>query len=304
LSERQSLSVLFLVDTSQSLSGTDPASQRVDGLRSAYGTLVSIASTPTDEGGQVPDVFVDFADFGTTTRRSFAERTPWASAGEADDVERIANFARRNRSQDTDYVAALEPWVDFDAPDRPSDVVGALEILDQAPADSCRSLVWFTDGQFDIDFQGDAKLLNWIDPPFEVSSESSEAQAELRGIDRLCRVGGLADRLRSGTISDGEGVYVTVVALGDSANFDLIRSIVAGTGSVSCGAEAPRGEVLDADSLGELIYTLTVGANPQSSVVPDNAIPTCKPASGDGTLASCELAFQLAPTISRVLKNL
>ncbi len=34
-------------------------------------------------------------------------------------------------------------------------------------------LIWFTDGQFDIDFQGTPKQLNWSTPPFEVVSSFS-----------------------------------------------------------------------------------------------------------------------------------
>ena len=297
LNENQSLSVLFLVDTSQSLKRTDPEAQRVEGLRSAYQTLAAIATRPTSEGGEAPEVFIEFADFGTTTRRSFPDRAAWAPADDERDLRRIEEFAARDQSEDTDYVGALEPWVNRTDRSRPDGELGALELLEQAPAGSCRSVIWFTDGQFDIDYQGKAKQVHWVDPPFDVVSEEVEAQAEKVGVDRLCGRGDLADRLRTGPITEGSGAYVTVVALGDPENFDLIRRVVEDAGAEPCGSEIPRGEVLGVDSLGELIYRLTEGANPERSVLPDGTIPTCAAAMDDEESSTCELSFALAPTI-------
>jgi hypothetical protein len=290
--------VLFLVDTSQSLKDTDKNNQRVKALQSGYQALDSIATNLSTDG-EPPKVYVEFLDFGTITTRSFPDRPEWAPVGAPGDIERIVEFGSRNQSEDTDYVAALEPWLDRDALDRPRNEIGALEMLELAPPDSCRSLLWFTDGEFDIDFQGRSKQLHWLDEPFTVNSDADGEEAEKLGETRLCDSEDLADRLRAGLITEGAGAFTTVVALGNADKFDLMNRVVAGTGSSQCGDLPPRGEVLSTEEVGELIFELTESANPSDSVLPDGSIDTCD--AGDVVATDeptdCELAFTLAPTI-------
>lgn|GEM_PF-1382137 len=299
--EQQSLSVLFLVDSSQSLQGTDPNGQRVVGLNAAVDALGTIAQQASTEGGVPPAVFVEFADFGTTTRRAFSERPLWAPLTEPRGqlAGQIEQFRQRNRSEDTDYVGALDPWRDRAAPERPADEQGALELLEAAPEGSCRLLLWFTDGRFDIDYQGTRKYVNWTSEPLEIASEGIEEEAERRGVERLCQPGGLADQLRSGPITTGAGAYMTVVALGDPSNFGLVRAIAENTGAEVCGQEPARGDVLEAASLGELIYALATGPNPNESVVLGDMVPTCTSVelTDASVVSACELPFELTAAI-------
>jgi hypothetical protein len=294
--EQRSISVLFLVDTSQSLTKTDPDGQRVVGLDAAIDGLEDL-STLTDDF-EPTEVFVEFADFGTSTRRSFPARAPWQkfTGDESQLKAQLSEFAARDRSEDTDYVAALDPWLNRSDPARPAEELGALELLESAPQGSCRLLIWFTDGQFDIDFQGTPKELNWILPPFQVSSNAVEPAAEELGVGRLCDSDGLADTLRSGPITEGSGAYLVVVALGQTDSFDLIRAVAVGQGVAGqCGAKPARGEFQQAGTLGALIYSLALPVRP-ADVLLEGDVVTCTDEFDGSVLevSSCEKTFRLS----------
>lgn len=287
VAQTHSLSVLFLVDTSQSLQQSDPTAQRVSGIRAALNTLAT-QKEAADRSGEGLDVFVDFISFGTGSYRTFeGQRPPWAplDPGDAQLEELIGGFAAANTAVDTDYVSAFSPAIPGNPP--PDGQIGALESLSAAPANSCRLVVWFTDGEFDFDFTGEPKTLPWFDPPFVIDSDGTTVEAALHGVKRLCDPGGLADRLRSGPISNGEGAQLALVALeqdGGSDALDLARSIAVGqSGSTSCGTAPARGEEFSAGSVSDLLSALVTVTNGQPDAASPPDLGSC-----DNTSQECD----------------
>jgi len=66
-------------------------------------------------------------------------------------------------------------------------------MLERAPQGSCRLLVWFTDGIFDIDYISGPKTVYWTDPPTEVVNDRVGDALGLPALGRLCDAGGLAE---------------------------------------------------------------------------------------------------------------
>lgn len=254
VADTNSLSVLFLVDTSLSLQKTDSTNQRVAAIQSALSGLGALKSVSD------VDIYAEFLEFGTNTRRAFPATDEWAEL-DADPAAQAAlaqYFADRNDSEDTDYVSALEPRLDRDA--GPVEDVGSLEMLERAPEGSCRLLVWFTDGEFDIDYISGPKTVYWTDPPTEVINDQVGNSLAAPALGALCAPGGLADQLRIGDgITTGSSAQVAVVALDQAAqpNFDLVRSIAEGQSAAGpCGSEPARGSFVSADSIATLAIEL------------------------------------------------
>ena len=293
LAQKSSLSVLFLVDTSQSLKQTDPTAQRVQGLQAALRAL-STLKTSTEAAKQSLSIFVDFLEFGSISRRTFADSPEWQPLPDDSSAleTAVSVYANKTQAEDTDYVSALEPWADRSA--KPADQIGALELLGRAPADSCRLVVWFTDGKLELDYQHTPKTLHWVDPPIQLDSEASQKPAEAAARDELCKSGGLADRLRTGDLSSGEGAALAVVGLGSSTSFDLISSIAQGSGQGGpCGSAAARGVFLPADSLDLLSFDLitAVLGRGDGSPVGTTGIGSC--AAGDPLCTSKDPQVQV-----------
>ncbi len=255
LAQEHSLSALFLVDTSSSLQRNDPDNERVQAIQSALSALSAL-----DSSSPQVEVYVAFLDFSVKTRRSFPERPEWMPVPNSPEehVEIANEFAKRNDGGATDYVAALEPWINRDL--QPSDEVGALETLEHAPDGSCRLLVWFTDGQLDVGYRGESLTFNWTDPPTVVNSQSVADALWVEAEARLCSPGGLADRLRAGTdMSSGSSAHVSVVALDrlGTLDFGLLRAFATGEGQdTDCGSAPARGTFGTADDIGSLAIGL------------------------------------------------
>jgi hypothetical protein len=158
--EGAKVAVLFLIDTSQSLKKTDPFGDRVVGMKAALAGLREVvrqAEESASESGSAPKVrvYTEFLEFGTITRRTFPgtadKPDEWKqlTLSDADLLSTVADgYRANNNSEDADYVSALEPWSDRSA--KPADQIGAIEMLERAPSDSCRLVVWFTDGKLDL----------------------------------------------------------------------------------------------------------------------------------------------------------
>ena len=277
---QHSLSVLFLVDTSASLGATDPNNQRVTGLKLAISALAG-QRTAKIAAGTPFQIFVDVLSFGTAARRSLeSQRSPWAELAEdnAPLLAEMDNFRSDKRDADTDYVSALDPTPSQPAQADSDPASGALRMLSTAPTGSCRLLVWFTDGKFDIDppASGRAKKLTWTDRL--VRNEDDAKRVVELGRKELCKDGGLADRLRTGDIKSGEGAQVAVVALGnDPKRYELIKGIADGSGATQCGREAPRGTMYLAEDVNDLLFSLQGAVvGPGDGKVGDH-IPSCQP---------------------------
>ena len=303
IEEQRSLSALFLVDTSQSLRDTDPSSARVPALQSAVSAFNTLraSATATDP----ITVYVDFLEFGTRTVRSFPDQPEWQEL--PSDVEEIADrltaYRSRNSSQDTDYVGALKPWADSDDARRPGDEIGAVEMLERAPENSCQLLIWFTDGQLDIDFQGSRKEFNWAPEPLILRSEAGESAIESRAEEVLCDAGGVVDGLRLKQSGRLYAPFVATVALeagsGEPQDFGLMRSMALGDESgQSCGSRDPNGVFLRATQLPQLVGQLrrAVLGNPKAE---QQEISTCLAADIATTGAvECEFSFFVAESLT------
>ncbi len=280
IQDTKSLSVLFLVDTSLSLKKTDARNERVAAIQSALSALGALQSASNVK------VQTEFLEFGTTTRRAFPADPEWGplSGDPAVQTSLAAAFADRNKSEDTDYVSALEPWVDRTA--KPPDEVGAIEMLERAPANSCRLLVWFTDGQFSLDYFNAPKSIHWTDPPTEIRSDADGRALEPAALARICEPNGLADQLRAGTdITGGARAQIAIVALdnGGTPNFDLINSIASGQGPAgSCGTNPARGSFVSARNIGDLALQLREAVLGPSHG-PTDGVTSCVVQSGQRT---------------------
>lgn len=239
------LAVLFMVDTSQSLLRTDrrqpPA--RVEGLQAAVRNLEAVAATRP--------VAVDVLEFGTDAQRAFPDRwQPWAQlSGRSGELASLmGEFAGRTSAEDTDYGAAL---------------IAGRAALAEAPAGACRLVVWFTDGEFDLDYLGRPKTVSWLNPPVELRSDGDEAAAERAAVEQICAAGGLADRFRqpggAGAVAQSSA-FVVGVSLG-GGRYELLDRIV-GNADSSCGTTAGAGYRLAAEGVDTLANQLIRASDP------------------------------------------
>jgi hypothetical protein len=152
-------------------------------------------------------------------------------------------------------------------------------------------LVWFTDGQLDIDYQGRPKELHWDDEPIPVHSEADQAPALDRARAVLCRPDGLIDTLRSPSRDvSKDGAFIAAVAFGDQ-DFDLMRSMALGTGREGpCGKRPPSGAFLAAADVPELVERLREALLGKADAA-NGAIRTCFAPSSDCSQVGAVQAF-------------
>lgn len=302
-SKQHSLSVLFLVDASQSLKAEDPLALRSVGIELAIDALARQVQAEMSSNRGF-NLYVDFLLFGSLTRRAFPDVWPeWGAireGGITEDLRQaIRNLGYESNDSDTDYLSALDPWL---GRQRPADdpTVGALEVLKDAPEGSCRLLVWFTDGRFDFDPPGSSakspKTLTWTDSVIRNEDDAKKVRDE--GYRRICQPNGPIDALRALDITRGSGAELAVVALGDPTRFSFIERLVTNSNE-NCGKEKARGSVYASESIDELIFQLI------QAVIGDPG----KPPSPSGTCSSeyrpgsrlaeesCQFAFTLSPGI-------
>ena len=304
--EHHSLSVLFLMDVSASLKQEDPFGLRVVGLEAAVNTL-SQQLAAEKAADRKFSIYVDFLQFGSTTHRAFtAEEWPiWGQLGESSDrlQTAIQSFAERDTDHDTDYFGALDPWAGSGDQHQTDLRIGALDMLKKAPPESCRLLVWFTDGKFDFDppvnGEPSPKVVTWSGTQISSRNEDAASSVIKDGTARLCAPGGPIDVLRSGDIYSGSGAQLAVVALGKPNRFGLINRMAADAESV-CGTQPPRGSVFPAQNVDELIFNLQEAVQSGSVGASDTTIGTC-PINNDcvtsGEIKSWDLPFTLTAGI-------
>jgi hypothetical protein len=276
VSEKRNLDVLMLVDESSSLQGddaknipgNDPDDLRVDALRSIAQLLASTvdASLSESEESSGIDVKLSIAGFGEnyTTRAAVGALNGKTLPG---------------------FIKAIESQKDFDN-DRKTryhvGLGGALEDFLQhksADEDSCRLLVWFSDGVHNDD------------------GRTGISSAEVKQItSQLCGEGEIVDQLRT------EGVYIVAAGLNSNEEeLGLMRLIAAGgepfagIGLDKCGSIAPTGvfeQAINADEIINKIFDVLDGVPgiPTESI----SLPVCS----DGTANCNEIAFEADETIS------
>jgi hypothetical protein len=276
VSEKRNLDVLMLVDESSSLQGdatknipgNDPDDLRVDALRSIAQLLASTvdASRNGSEESSGIDVKLSIAGFGEkyTTRASVSELNG----------KTLPNF-----------INAIESQKDFDNDKSTRYHVGLGGALEdflqhkQSDEDSCRLLVWFSDGVHNDD------------------GRTGISSAEVKQItSQLCGEGEIVDQLRT------EGVYIVAAGLNpNEEELGLMRLIAAGgspfagIGLKKCGSIAPTGVFEQATNAEEIINKIFdvldgVPGIPTESI----SLPVCS----DGTANCNEIAFEADETIS------
>lgn len=300
--ENRSLSILFLIDASQSLKTEDPLALRSVGIELAI-DAVSRQVEAEAQADRPFDLYLDFLLFGTSTRRAFPGVWPeWGQLREGgmpqDLRSAIRGLGNQSNDADTDYLSALDPWLGRPRPTN-DPRVGALEVLKQAPSESCQLLVWFTDGRFDFDPPGPGakspKTLTWTDSSIRNQDDAKEVRDE--GYAAICQDNGPIDALRSGEVSDGTGTELAVVALGDPNRFGFFDRLVRNSEG-NCGSGQPRGTVYSAESIDQLIFQLIQAVVGDVTISDPTDTCTTEYRAGDSLNDDeCHLRFNVTPGI-------
>lgn len=248
LDERKAGDLILLIDTSGSLTGTDPNGVRV----AAAQTLVAKLA---DAAAQIKaTVDVKIAGFSDIVRDELPF-TPLTAENLPSIDSALDTFAAKNRGPETDYWSALT-WLN-----RAMQEKAATRNAETGAA--CQVALWFTDGEFTIsprdgssDPRYDAYASDTKDiPGFEgvpLTDSTVADNAKAAATTELCRVGGPVDQLRSA------GVTLISVGLGIDAEpttFDFMQNYTENT-SGTCGGQPARGLFLPAGSVTDLFFAL------------------------------------------------
>lgn len=244
--------LVLLIDESASLRTTDPDGARV----TAAGYLLNQLGAFAGEGKVALDVAV--AGFASDYNR-VGDWTRLAGDGTRTLTSALDSFKDRNAGYETDYWNGLN---------------GARQALAARTAkdsDRCQAIVWFTDGQLDLDLRRTAEDRDRYGehkpyaPDLDLDTEDRVREAEATARRDLCRPGGLADQLR--------GNRVTLFAIGlrgadaKASDFDTMRSIATGaSGEETCGkiTEPPPGEFTLASNIDDLLFAFDRLRDPSS----------------------------------------
>lgn len=242
INSERSLSVLILLDESGSLRTTDPSGQRVVAAKTVLGILGGLGAESVHTDPITVEVAI--AAFGEDYVENPGGFRRLSEASEASLKAELDAFASRNRGRETDYVRGL---------------LGAIDTLERQ--DGCRLIVWFTDGQYDIDLSGERSDYDdriGATPPLA----GRVVAYEDAGREWLCAEGGVADAVRSG------GIFLLTGTLSfePPEEMEFTRRITEGVDSFGrpCGeltAEAARlGRFVTADRAEDLLWVLTPGS--------------------------------------------
>ena len=243
---------MLLIDESGSLKKTDPEAHRIDAALVAANGLRSLV----DRSGGSLTAELQVARFGT----DYFEVSPWidlASDGTGGVNSAIDSLRSNNSALDTDYVNALEG-----AQRRIKERARALQSAN-AESNPCTAVLWFTDGKLDIedrtnasrikrgaDESGESRFKDYA-PEIDLTVAGGGEAARARGIDVLCRPGGVVDQFRAAETS------ILAIALTtelDPADEDQLRRIAAGAPG-ECGQTdgQSNGALFRAGDLSQLI---------------------------------------------------
>lgn len=267
---RGHLLVQFVIDESGSLRDTDPEHRRVDAIRTA---LAGIDSIRMGSGEQAPTVEVSLAGFSV----GYETLEPWTRLDDASAArlqDRATVFTERNRGFDTDYVAALQ-GAQVSLADRSAAITAGGE---DAP---CKALVWFTDGEFDIEDRTSDRSLQfgttkpWA-PEFDLQRQGAGDELEARGIRVICDANGVADQIRSDDVILVTVPLATQITAEREAQLESITS--GGSGGQTCGSAPGVGAYLSSDDGAGLIGifdSAVSGAAGGTPVDPESPVPVC-----------------------------
>lgn len=250
--------ILLLIDRSGSLKQTDPKGTRVDAAKYLIRQMASFAETTKAK------LTVAVAGFDT----SYSKESDWmplngASVNQAETA--VERFRDQNRGVDTDYWNAL---------------AGARRDLAERAAsggEHCSTVVWFTDGAYDLDPRGnrsdlERKALGDPKPYLQGGALTTEADARAAveaGLQDVCRPGGVADQLRSQNIVN---IAVGLSTPSSSPDFTKLQAIATGAGG-SCGAivKPAPGAFFLAKDIDSLFFAFDQFATPGRAPVTQSA---------------------------------
>ncbi|WP_370891512.1 VWA domain-containing protein [Janibacter sp. GXQ6167] len=240
--------ILLLIDRSGSLTSTDPTGARVDAAQYLVSQMEQVATSTSAH------IDVAVAGFDATYERTL-NWTKLTASSLGTVRQDLDSYRQANRGVDTDY------WVALD---------GARKEIAQrtkgARDSSCSMIVWFSDGQFDIeprDGTGTEGVLGEDKPYAAGMPLGSRAQADAareRGERDLCRPGGLADQVRS------QQTALIGVGLSGSGkpDFTLMKNVATGGSGGRCGkvtSPAP-GEFFLAENIEDLFFAFDAFSSP------------------------------------------
>jgi len=263
--------ILLMLDTSGSLKQSDKENRRIAAATYFVNDLVGSLARSGAE--------IDIAVAGFST--DFDVALGWTKLSDANEpkiARSISDFRSKNRGLETDYWNALN---------------GARKYLGKNANDNtCKVLVWFSDGAHDIEPRSSARLQEKYGkskpygPKIDILDERAARRVEENGLNDLCRDGGVTDQIRA------DGIITLAIGLKGnlkSADFDVMRGVatsseVAGS---PCGSipGSGRGLFVLAQDLSSLIFAFDSLSDPnhlplstesafcQGSVCSDHAHP-------------------------------
>lgn len=287
------LAVVFLIDESRSLQGTDPRDQRVPAAKAALSTLSLLTRGAESRRSAVDVSFAAFSNRYRTVRGWTRLRAE--SQDGLDDA--LSSYAARDVGTDTDFVNALGAA-------RRSLAARSAALTAHGGASPCKAVLLFTDGQYDIGVRT-AKDVDRLGrtktyaPGVELTTEAGVVEAESVGRQALCDEGGLADGVRS------DDITLLTVALTrgiPAVAQDLLRAITTGrSGAVTCGrpVDRPPGAYLVAEDVDLLIGQFDEVAARVAGATP---VPVTAPVTlcGEVACAQGERTINLDPSVSRL----
>lgn len=262
LAAQQAGDLLLLIDESGSLQQTDDDAARVTAATYLLNRLAASAAS----SGFALDVAV--AGFSA----DFEQVQDWTAlddAGLPRLLASVATFENRDDGIDTDYWTALDGARSAMAERATGAATGAAR---------CQAIVWFSDGQLDIEARTtSAQRSAYPDPKAyadtaDLRTESGAAAAEGAARESLCRAGGLADQVRSG------GVAVFGIGLSGGTpppDFGLMRSIATGDDGAggACGSvtSPPPGEFYLVSDIDQMLFAFDRMSDPAQRPIEQTA---------------------------------
>ncbi len=242
--------ILLLVDKSGSLRDTDPNGARVT---AAQYFINQLAGYQAESGADISVAISTFGEYYTP----FLGWTPLGASSVGGIQNSIGSLKGENDGQDTDYWLALQGSAATLAKQRADHAVGKA---------SCQAIVWFSDGELDID----ARRLNDDRKPYApdlvLGGPEAGLQAEQIAETDICRDGGIADQIRSaGIITFGVGLDA-----GAPVDFGLMTRIVTGSdGGTNCGAilDPVPGQFFRASDIDGMLLAFDALGNPGNAPV-------------------------------------
>lgn len=250
------LQVIALIDASKSLESSDRNNERASGIQAALDGLTRVAAVGPDGARATVDVLpLTFASDVVPTPSSVDPARSWRklTTSSAPSIRKeLAKLAEPLRAG-TDYATALIAVRALFA--QRSEYLASQ----QRPA-PCRALVWFTDGQYQLEQRGTTSAPTTVPyaPGVDLTADGGREEAVKAGKEHLCRPNGLMD----GLVTDGVIRFTVLLAAKDgrtsitpdAAAFLEALTLGKGPDGQECGRTlTPRsGEFLRVASAGDL----------------------------------------------------